>query len=71
MLKVKVPGGRLVARQMPDEENPGIIIEFEPEEERYSNLSVLVEHNAENGLQTVIWADENKEDYTHKIKFER
>ena len=65
-LRVKIPGGTLVASKMPDPNNPGIVVEFEPDD-GYSNHSVLMEHNEEKGLRALVWADEWQEEPTHDI----
>lgn len=70
---VKVKGGELVATKTVDPEYPGIDIEFVSDNDNGSALSrprVLFECTKDGKLRVLVWADEDNEDYTHKVEFD-
>lgn len=70
---VKVKGGELVATKTFDPEYPGIDIEFISDSDNGSTLSrprVLFECTKDGKLRVLVWADEDNEDYTHKVEFD-
>lgn len=70
---VKVKGGELVATKTVDPEYPGIDIEFVSDNDDDSALSrprVLFECTKDGKLRVLVWADEDNEDYTHKVEFD-
>lgn len=69
-LIVKVNGGCLVATISPDEDYPGIDIEYVPDKYNSESLSrprVLVEWPHDGVLRALIWNNPNDEDYTEDI----
>lgn len=70
---IKVKGGELVATKTVDPEYPGIDIEFVSDNDNGSALSrprVLFECTKDGKLRVLVWADEDNEDYTHKVEFD-
>lgn len=71
-IRVKVPGGYIVATPSYDPDYPGIDVEFQPdtEGELYTFPRVLMEYPKDGKLCAFVWADPASEDYTQKIAFE-
>lgn len=72
-ISIKVEGGRLVATKSGDLAYPGIDVEFIPDnqEETLSRPRVLFEKPKGEVLRMLIWDDENNEDFTKQIKFNK
>ena len=74
VISVKVDGGIIIARKSTDSNYPGIDVEFVDDNENPNNLSrarVLFESPKEQGLRALIWDDQNNEDYTNEIVFNK
>ena len=74
IITVKVDGGLIIARKSSDLDYPGIDVEFVADNENPNNLSrprVLFESSKEQGLRALIWDDQNNEDYTNEIVFNK
>ena len=74
IISVPIRGGEIVASITPDPNYPGIDIEFIPADddcETDSRPRVLFEYQKDSEtLRVLIWAKQDKEDYTHEIVFE-
>lgn len=74
IISVPIRGGEIVASITPDPNYPGIDIEFIPTDddcETGSRPRVLFEYQKDSEtLRVLVWANHNKEDYTHEIVFE-
>lgn len=71
-IKVKVPGGVLVASISSDMDYPGIDVEFVADNDKGEDLSrprVLFEKPKDGELRVLVWNDKNNEDYTNEITF--
>ncbi len=71
-IKVKVEGGIIVATESPDEEYPGIDVEFVSDDdtgEKASRFRVLFEKPKGQKLRVLIWEFDSCEDYTTEITF--
>ena len=74
VISVKVDGGIIIARKSTDSNYPGIDVEFVADNENPKNLSrprVLFESSKEQGLRALIWDDQNNEDYTNEVVFNK
>jgi len=74
IITVKVDGGLIIARKSSDSDYPGIDVEFVADNENPNNLSrprILFESPKEEGLRALIWDDQNNEDYTNEIVFNK
>lgn len=72
-ISIKVEGGRLVATKTGDISYPGIDVEFIPDnqKETLSRPRVLFEKPKGEALRVLIWEDEDNEDFTKQIKFNK
>lgn len=71
-IKVRVPGGYLIANEAQDPDYPGIDVEFVSDENNddLSRPRVLFEKPVDDKLRVLIWSDKDNEDYTHEITFD-
>ena len=71
-IRVKVPGGVLVASVAGDSDYPGIDVEFVADNDKGEDLSrprVLFEKPNDGELRVLVWNDKGNEDYTKEIRF--
>lgn len=71
-ISVRIKGGRIIANAVPDDNYPGIDVEFVPDgyNGEVTNPRILFEYVHEADiLRVLIWDDPDDEDYTREIEF--